>query len=135
MYQKEYNSMAEQIRPDGALNKKVMETAIPRKRNVFRPAVAVALVLALVLAVVGFMGKNNAVTALNEANTTIETLNTEKADLAASVDTLTTENETLAAASEQLATATADLEALTTEKTTLETTVEVALTTTVMLLV
>jgi len=50
MYQKEYNSMIEQIRPDGALNKKVMETAIPRKRNVFRPAVVIALVLALVLA-------------------------------------------------------------------------------------
>jgi len=55
MYQKEYNSMNEQINPRATLNAEVMEKAEPRPVRKFRPAAAIAAVLVVVLMAVPVM--------------------------------------------------------------------------------
>lgn len=55
MYQKEYNSMNEQIVPDNGLNAEVMEKAVPRSRKAFRPATAIAAMLVIAMIAVPVM--------------------------------------------------------------------------------
>lgn len=58
MYQNEYKKMNEQITPDASLMEAVMEKATPRKKNAFRPAVAVAMILVMVLVATPVMAEH-----------------------------------------------------------------------------
>lgn len=55
MYQKEYNSMNEQIDPRSGLNADVMEKAVPRPRSGIRPTAVIAAVLVIALMAVPVM--------------------------------------------------------------------------------
>lgn len=58
MYQNEYKQMNEQVTPDASLMDAVMEKAAPRKRTAFRPAVAIAMVMAVLLAATPVMAEH-----------------------------------------------------------------------------
>lgn len=55
MYQKEYNSMNEQINPRAALNAEVLNQAMPRRVRKFRPAAALAALLVVAMMAVPVM--------------------------------------------------------------------------------
>ena len=79
------------------------QKSTPKKGFSLAALLSILLILALALAVVGYVGKNNVLIALNNANAQLDTLIAENAELSDSVGTLTTEKEDLTATVEKRA--------------------------------